>query len=152
MNMHSTLRSIVALVGSVSFGATALADPPPTAKVAVSVGRFQNTRGSVQCRLYRSAAGFPEEPAEGAIEKRTSIAGESVTLSFENVTAGTYAISCLHDENNNREIDTNFFGVPTEGYGVSNNRTYAMSAPKWAESTFTIEAGKDVSLRIRLRY
>ena len=93
-----------------------------------------------------------EDPVEGSIEKRTPIAGESVTLSFENVTAGTYAVSCLHDENNNRKLDKNFFGVPTEGYGVSNNKTYAMSSPKWAESIFTMEAGKDVSLGIKLRY
>jgi uncharacterized protein (DUF2141 family) len=152
MNMHFALLSVVALVGTVSFGATALADPPPTAKIVVNVGKLQNTNGSVQCRLYRSAPGFPEHPADGASEKRTPIAGESATLSFENVTAGTYAVSCLHDENNNRKIDKNFLGIPTEGYGVSNNKTYALSAPKWAESTFTVEAGKDVSLGIKLRY
>jgi uncharacterized protein (DUF2141 family) len=152
MNMHRPLISVLALVGTVSIAASALADPPPTAKVVMNIGKLQNNQGSVQCRLYRSAAGFPEETAEDSIEKRTPIAGESVTLSFESVTAGTYAVSCLHDENNNRKLDKNFFGVPTEGYGVSNNKTYAMSAPKWAESTFTVEAGKDVSLGIKLRY
>ncbi len=152
MKLHPALRLIITFSTAVSFVATALADTPPIAKLVVNVETLRSTQGSVQCRIYRSAAGFPEDPVEGSIEKRTPIAGESVTLSFENVTAGTYAVSCLHDENNNRKLDKNFFGVPTEGYGVSNNKTYAMSSPKWAESIFTMEAGKDVSLGIKLRY
>jgi uncharacterized protein (DUF2141 family) len=152
MNMHPALRLIITCGGAASFAATALADPAPIAKVVVNVGTLRTTKGSVQCRLYRSAAGFPEDPAEGSVEKRASIAGESSTFVFENVPPGTYAISCLHDENDNRKLDKNFLGVPMEGYGVSNNRTYAMSAPRWAESTFAVEAGKGTSLGIKLRY
>ncbi|MBS2012678.1 MAG: DUF2141 domain-containing protein [Deltaproteobacteria bacterium] len=139
------------LVGTVSFAARAPADPPPTSKVVANVGKLRNAKGSVGCRLYRSGAGFPES-AEGTTEKRTSISGEVVTLSFESLTPGTYAVSCMHDENDNGKLDKNFLGVPTEGYGVSNNHTYAMSAPKWDESKFVVEAGKDVGLGIGLRY
>jgi uncharacterized protein (DUF2141 family) len=58
----------------------------------------------------------------------------------------------MHDENDNRKLDRNLFGVPTEGYGVSNNHTYALSSPKWDESTFVVESGKSVGLGIALRY
>jgi uncharacterized protein (DUF2141 family) len=58
----------------------------------------------------------------------------------------------MHDENGNRKLDKNFFGVPTEGYGVSNNHTYAMSNPTWDESKFVVESGKRVGLGVALRY
>lgn len=70
---------------------------------------------------------------------------------FPNVSAGIYAIAVMHDEKDNRRLDKNFLGVPTEGYGVSNNKTYAMSTPKWSESTFQVGA-RDVSLNISLKY
>jgi uncharacterized protein (DUF2141 family) len=57
----------------------------------------------------------------------------------------------MHDENDNRKLDKNFLGLPTEGYDVSNNKTYAMSSPKWSESTFRVGA-RDVSLNISLMY
>ncbi len=63
-----------------------------------------------------------------------------------------YAVVVLHDENDNRQCDRNRFGVPLEGDGVSNNHTYAMSAPTWQESKFVVEGGKDRTLAISLRY
>lgn len=35
---------------------------------------------------------------------------------FKNIHHGIYAVSVLHDENNNGLMDKNFFGIPTEGY------------------------------------
>jgi len=80
------------------------------------------------------------------------ITAGTTQCSFENVSAGTYAISVMHDENDNQKLDKNFFGVPTEGYGVSNNHTHAMSSPTWEESKFTVEGGKNLGLGIGLRY
>lgn len=44
------------------------------------------------------------------------------------------------------------FGVPKEGYGVSFNNTYALSAPEWDESSFSVDEGERRSFNIRLRY
>lgn len=57
----------------------------------------------------------------------------------------------MHDENGNGKLDKNIFGVPVEGYGVSNNKTYALSELKWSESAFMV-GSEDVTLSIRLRY
>ena len=58
----------------------------------------------------------------------------------------------IHDENGNGRLDKNFLGIPSEGYGVSNNRTYAASSPKWEESRFTVAPREPVVLRVTLRY
>lgn len=71
---------------------------------------------------------------------------------FQPVPAGTCAVAVVHDENGNQTLDSNNLGVPTEGYGVSSNRTYALSDPRWDESRFELAAGEHRQLTIRLRY
>ena len=83
---------------------------------------------------------------------RVPITGPNTSCSFSNVEPGTYAIAVVHDENGNGKLDKNFVGVPSEGYGVSNNKTYALSAPKWDESTFKLGATESKALQVKLRY
>jgi uncharacterized protein (DUF2141 family) len=54
------------------------------------------------------------------------------------VTPGIYAISIMHDENNNQKIDTNFFGIPYEGYGFSKNVIGYFGKPTFKETSFTV--------------
>jgi uncharacterized protein (DUF2141 family) len=44
---------------------------------------------------------------------------------------GKYAISVLHDENENNKIDFNFIGIPKEGYGFSNNPKIMFGPPSF---------------------
>jgi uncharacterized protein (DUF2141 family) len=146
------------LLGSIStllcatHSAPALAEEPVSGVhlVMVDVSTLRNNRGVLGCRLFRSADGFPES-GKDVVEVRVPIAGATTRCEFRNVAAGNYAIAVMHDENGNRKLDKNFLGVPTEGYGVSNNKTYAMNSPKWSESTFPVGA-QDVVLSISLRY
>ena len=119
--------------------------------VAINVGTFRNHEGALGCRLYRSGEEFPLG-SKGAVEQRLSITGDVTACTFSGVSPGTYAVSVMHDENGSGKLDPNFLGIPSEGYGVSNNHTHAMSEPTWDESTFTVEAGRDVRLGVGLRY
>lgn len=119
-------------------------------RVVADVSAFRNVRGSLGCRLFRSPEGFPETGRD-AIEVRVPVTGATTRCEFRSLAPGIYAVAVMHDENDNGVLDKNFLGIPTEGYGVSNNRTYAMRSPKWAESTFRVVA-EDVVLSIHLRY
>jgi uncharacterized protein (DUF2141 family) len=113
-------------------------------------GNVPQHEGVLGCRLYSSPTGFPKEPTPRQQQK--AITGTTVRYTFEGVPTGTYAVSVMHDENANGKLDANFLGIPTEGYGVSNNHTHAMSAPTWDESKFDVKDGQDVRLGIALRY
>jgi len=121
-----------------------------TSTVLLEVSSFKNTRGTLNCRLFTKASDFPD--GEGILTLRTPITGTNTTCTFPNVEPGTYAVAVVHDENSNGKLDKNFVGVPSEGYGVSNNKTYALSAPKWEESVFTITASERKTLQVKLRY
>lgn len=116
----------------------------------LDVSSFRNANGTLNCRLFTDATSFPD--GEGERTVRTVIAGTQSTCVFDDLPPGTYAVAVVHDENGNGRLDKNFLGIPTEGYGVSNNRTYAVSSPKWEESRFAITAREPVVLRVNLRY
>ncbi|HEY3252865.1 MAG TPA: DUF2141 domain-containing protein [Polyangiaceae bacterium] len=141
----------LALAGISSSAVAQAESSANTSTIALNVGPFRSSNGSLACRLYASAAGFPRTSA-GTLSQRVKITGSAARCVFENVAPGTYAVAVLHDENDNRQCDRNRLGMPLEGYGVSNNHTYAMSAPTWQESKFVVEAGKERALSISLRY
>ena len=151
-NFRDYLDSFVRLtsfVAAMAFYATP-AFSESLSTVLIEVSGFKNTRGTLNCRLFTKAADFPD--GEGIVTLRVPITGPNTSCSFLNVEPGNYAIAVVHDENGNGKLDKNFVGVPSEGYGVSNNKTYALSAPKWNESTFTLGTNESKTLQVKLRY
>ena len=146
LNYFSRLTSIALAVAF--YAAPAFSES--SSNVLIEVSGFKNTRGTLNCRLFTKAADFPD--GEGSVTLRVPITGPNTNCSFLNVEPDTYAIAVVHDENGNGKLDKNFVGVPSEGYGVSNNKTYALSAPNWNESTFMLGANESKTLQVKLRY
>ena len=146
-------RTVLRILGAVIF---AIAFPvlpslsQSTSTVLLEVSSFKNTRGTLTCRLFTKASDFPD--GGGILTVRVPIAGPNTSFTFLNIEPGTYAVAAVHDENSDGKLDKNFVGVPSEGYGVSNNKTYALSAPKWDESIFTIAPSESKTLQVKLRY
>ena len=146
LNDFSRLSSIALAVAF--YASPAFSEAPSS--VLIEVSGFKNTRGTLNCRLFTKAADFPD--GDGIVTLRVPITGSNTSCSFSIVEPGTYAIAVVHDENGNGKLDKNFVGVPSEGYGVSNNKTYALSAPKWDESTFKLGPTESKALQVKLRY
>lgn len=143
-----TLSSFLPLLGLLLAPQPA-SDTSEGATIVVRVANFENDDGKLGCRLFSRASAFPDGSGRS---KTASINGSSGTCTFRDVAPGTYAIAAIHDENGNGVLDKNMFGVPKEGYGVSFNNTYALSAPEWDESSFSVDEGERRSFNIRLRY
>jgi uncharacterized protein (DUF2141 family) len=67
---------------------------------------------------------------------------------FRNIPKGIYAISIFHDRNNNGEIDKNFVGIPTEGYGFSNNIKHKFTSATFEEAQFSINKSKKITIKM----
>ena len=119
--------------------------------IAVTVNGFNNPKGVCMACLYSNAEGFPTKLNKALTCINAKIVGSSATLTFANVPVGTYALAIVHDENKNGNMDTNFMGIPKEGYGVSNNTPSRLGPPKFANAAFRV--GKtDTQLTIDMRY
>lgn len=77
---------------------------------------------------------------------------DSVNVVFEEIPFGEYAISVIHDKNENGKFDMRWFPwpKPKEGAGVSNNNR-RKGKPKYDKALFTV-AEDTVSLRIEMAY
>ena len=111
----------------------------------VTVNNFKNTEGKVHVTLFDSEASFLQKGEQKIIEIKDK---KSVQVVFQNVAKGTYAISIIHDENDNGELDTMVFGIPTEDYGFSNNAKGQFGPPAYEDCTFEVSGDKEVVIDI----
>ncbi len=120
-------------------------------KIVVQVINFQNNKGSCLVCLFDNAKGFSGkgEPVKKMV---VNPGNGTATAVFDNVAEGTYAVSVIHDVNNNNKFDTNFLGIPTEGYGASQNKLPYAAAPKFDANKFTITPNSTTTSTIKLRY
>jgi len=104
--------------------------------------------GELYIGLYNSKNSFKDKlkTYKSAI---VGIYSNSVEITFKNIPKGVYAIAVFHDENKNGKLDKNFFGVPTEGYGFSNNIKPALRGANFDESKFDLYSNKKITVKMR---
>lgn len=70
-----------------------------------------------------------------------------VTLTFENVTPGTYALMIMHDANDNKQMDMSPEGMPKESYGTSGEMNM-FGPPVFTDAKFeVIDEDQEISIR-----
>jgi uncharacterized protein (DUF2141 family) len=62
----------------------------------------------------------------------------TTTITFNGLEPGEYAVQLFHDENGNGEMDSNLFGIPSEGYAFSNRARGNFGPPKFEQMKVTI--------------
>jgi uncharacterized protein (DUF2141 family) len=123
--------------------------PKNTYTITVKITNFKSSKGKCNVTLFNTANGFPAKAEQAFQNKTTTIIDNAVVLKFENIPNGTYAIAVMHDENDNKKMDTNFLGIPKEGYGISNNKYPIMSAPFFDDAKFVVSDDKYIIIKMK---
>ena len=106
-------------------------------KVDVSIDKLKSMQGSLIVMLNEDATTFPRTA------KRTvmmPIASDAPTAVFRHLKPGTYAVSVVHDLDDNGKYD------PGEGFAASNS---TVSPPSFAASAMQIDQNTAVTLSMR---
>ena len=120
------------------------------AEVVVRVSGLSEPLGQVGCSLFAGTTGFPMDNTS-ARNLWLPAEAKGVTCRFNDVPEGTYAVSIGHDLNGNKRVDTNFIGLPTEQWGVSNNARPTLRPPRFDEASFRVAVdAKDVVIDIKV--
>lgn len=61
------------------------------------------------------------KPDQAYQHEQAEIHDGKATINFPDLAYGKYAVSVYHDENGNGKLDHNFFRIPAEPLGFSNN-------------------------------
>ncbi len=117
----------------------------------VSVSGMRSAKGNVTITIY------PDDAAH-FLDGKFKIARQTVPVTLPATTAcfllpapGTYAVALFHDENADGHLNTSALGIPTEGYGFSNNPTLYFGPPGLDKVRFTLHPG-DNGVGVRMKY
>ena len=111
--------------------------------VTVVIEDLRNNDGLILIRMLNEK----EEPVQ---QQAVEIQEGKVSTTFENIPSGKYAISYFHDENKNNVLDTGTMGIPSEGYGFSNDARGFMGPPKLKDQIFDLSS--DTSMTLKTKY
>lgn len=149
MGIRSLVARAVLVAANLPFIALAQASCPG---IHVQILDIRNSSGAVACALFESPEGFPTEYLHSATNIMIiKVRDKRARCDFEDIPPGTYALAVVHDENMNGKLDANWLGIPTEGYGFSNDAKAFLGAPSFSAASFLYD-GRNVDLTIRLNY
>jgi uncharacterized protein (DUF2141 family) len=114
--------------------------------VTINFEGMKSDKGSLFVAVYDTKDDFLKKQFKGDI---TKIVDKKATIILKDIPPGEYAISAFHDANDNKKMDTNFFGIPKEPIGISNNATGFMGPPKYNDAKFTVNKNTTLAITIK---
>ncbi len=119
------------------------------ADLKVVIDGVRGDKGTVMVALFNDAPAFKAD-ARFAGAFMTAKPGR-VVVGFPELAPGTYAVSAFHDENGSGVLETNFLGIPNEGYGFSNNAKGFAGPPSFGAASVALE-DKHLTVTLKLAY
>ncbi len=147
-------RTFTLVLCALGMATPALADDPPSdsGTLSVSITDVQNEKGQIGCSLFASEEGFPSDPKQARVQVFVKPRAGKATCTFSGVKPGTYAVSVMHDENKDGELETSFVGRPKEWWGVSNDvPAERFGPPKYEKAKFKYTGDpKTIAVKLQL--
>ncbi|WP_005032869.1 DUF2141 domain-containing protein [Holophaga foetida] len=129
------IKKAVLSLGILSLGTSLVAGD-----VTINIKGLKSSKGQVIVGYWTKADGFLDKMEKVAAKQAAQISGNAATVVFRNVAPGVCAFNLIHDENGNGKMDTNFIGIPKEGFGCTNDPRPKMRAPKFDEAKVNVGA------------
>ena len=148
--MFKIVNLFIATLLTISF--TEVAQAESTTSLTVVVNGIRNQTGEICMRVYNSEKGFPDNAKSEVKSGCTKITGNSIKQVFSGLKPGNYAVAVVDDQNGDRKLNKDFFGIPEEGFGISRNPIVSISTgtPKFRNASFKVD--KNTTINIFLKY
>lgn len=115
-------------------------------KLTIKISGIKKVKGKLGLCLITEPKEFLSSCSDYS---EVPVGAQELTFSKAGVAEGTYAVTIYQDANSNGELDTNFFGIPKERYGFSNNPSSRFGPPGFKKCLFEVRS--DTVIQIRLR-
>jgi uncharacterized protein (DUF2141 family) len=141
---------LIAILVSASF--TKIANAQPTTTLTVVVNGIKHQKGELCIGIYSNEKGFPLSTKNVVKSACKQITGTSIKQQFTGMKPGTYAVAVVDDQNGDRKLNRDFFGIPKEGFGISNNPTVSITTgtPTFSKARFSLL--KNTTVNIDMKY
>lgn len=152
MRQIAVVAVVVATVVVTGLGlGTVRAEASEGADIVVEVSGLEDDDGVVRCGLYTETSWLD---AEEAVEWVDAEYGDEKTArcTFEAIESGVYGVGAFHDQDADHDMDSNLFGVPTEGVCASNDPEPKLRAPRFEGAKFDHDTSERTSVPCTMRY
>jgi uncharacterized protein (DUF2141 family) len=134
------IASLFLIFGSMAYAQTGI--------LHVEISGINDIKGLMSIGVYSDEKGFPDKGKE-FIGIDVEVNSQKIVYTFKDIPFGTYAIAVFHDVNSNTKLDTNFLGIPREGYAFSNNLFGAFgSPPGFKDASFKVTGDKTIKIKM----
>lgn len=115
--------------------------------VTVKVEGVSSSKGQLLLGVFNSEKDFLKNKYRAMAIDLEKEGQEAYTFTIEDLPAGTYAMSVIHDENKNRELDMGMMG-PVEDYGFSRDARGTFGPPPFREAAMKVESDTTITIKI----
>ena len=130
-----------ALSGTAVSQAPAVASPgKPHSTITVRIEALRNDKGTVYVSLFDNKKAFGDNK-NAVVSGQARPANRTAVVVLDNMAPGKYALSFIHDENDNKKLDTSWIGIPKEGFGYSKDVMGKFGPPKFDDAVMDVPAG-----------
>ncbi|MGE5324053.1 MAG: DUF2141 domain-containing protein [Actinomycetota bacterium] len=123
--------------------------PAKTFTLTIQVENVNKDDGNIGVLVFNSPHGWPENRFVALKDIVVPAHPGTVMVTVPGLPAGEYAVAIAHDVNKNHKVDKNFFGVPKEQWGMSNNPHALIKAPSFNTAKFALAA--DMAIHVRMQ-
>jgi uncharacterized protein (DUF2141 family) len=141
-------RKLIFVLGILFLMEAIYAQVSNSTKLTIQVQGIKSKTGSINVAMYKSDSDFKQE--KYAYKKRIPASSNGIVI-FDKIEYGNYGIAVFHDENDNFKLDHSFVGMPSEGYGFSNNAKGSFGPPGFKDTSVQMNQG-ETNLSIKLNY
>lgn len=152
MRQIAFVAVVVGMTVAIGGGASTVhAESSDSADIVVEVSGLEDENGVVRCGLYTESSWLD---AEEAVEWVDAEYGEEETArcTFEAIDSGVYGVGAFHDQDADHDMDSNLFGVPTEGVCASNDPEPKLRAPRFDGAKFEHDTSERTFVPCTMRY
>jgi uncharacterized protein (DUF2141 family) len=110
--------------------------------LTINVQNAKPGAGNLMVGVYDDEENFTKKFYEG---KKVEATGNEVAVVFPDLPKGRYAAAAYQDSNGNEKLDSNFFGIPAELYGLSNGEI----KPDFGKCAFDFDSDMDITIKLR---
>ena len=127
----------VILVFTLLFASTSKAEIEAT--LTIELAGLADSQGSVFISVYNNKDDWLSEDTTARFEVSIgeALVNELVVTNVD-LPVGEYAVSIYYDVNGNKDLDTNFIGIPKEPIALSNNATAKFGPPRYKDAVFLL--------------
>ena len=122
---------------------------PSRGDLHIQLKNIRNNDGVIYVFLYNYENQYPRSPLTYYKVNKTKVSNGKLRVKVPNIDFNTkYVITLIDDENDNEDLDR-FLGLPTEGFGFSNNVRPIISLPKYNELIFSFLSEKTIHIDLQ---